>query len=251
MNNTILDTTAVLNSGKIKFSQDINLDLHYHRQIEVLWLVEGSLKVYFDNKTISLNKFDLLVIQPFELHRIEKNGHYSCLLVILDDYVSMRLTSQNIRTKKFTNLNNDITSLLSLYSTFLNVSQEYSKNYFDIVSSIITNLYGFEKTDFQGNEVMDYIHNNLTMDINLQSVANACNSNRTYVSKIVNNTTGYHFNRYLNKIRIARFLDLYEKENNSSIENLALNSGFTSMRTFYRAFNEELNCSPNKYFNKK
>lgn len=251
MSNNVLDTTTYHNNGKIKFSKDINLNLHYHRQIEVLWLIEGSLKIHFDDKTIKLNKFDLLIIQPFELHRIEKIGDCLCLLVILPDYVSLRLSSQNINTKKFTNLNDDITSLLNLHSTFSKINQKYIKNYFNIVSTIITNLYGFEKTEHHSNEVMDYIHNNLTKDINLETVANACNSNRTYVSKIVNNITGYHFNRYLNKIRIARFLDLYETKNNCSVENLALECGFTSMRTFYRAFKEELNCSPNKYFSKK
>ena len=52
--------------------------------------------------------------------------------------------------------------------------------------------------------------------------------------------------KYLTIVRLKNALMLmYEKKH--SITYCALESGFSSVRTFYRAFSEEFACSPKEY----
>ena len=55
--------------------------------------------------------------------------------------------------------------------------------------------------------------------------------------------------RYLTVIRLKNAVMLLH-ENKNSVTYCALESGFSSMRTFYRAFSEEFSCSPKEYFSR-
>ena len=55
---------------------------------------------------------------------------------------------------------------------------------------------------------------------------------------------GESFRNYLNRIRIMRFEELAGKTENQSVMNIAMDCGFESMATFYRAYRRIYNRSP-------
>lgn len=251
MNNNALDTTKSLYGGKIKYAECIDTDLHYHRQFELIYLLKGKLKITAGGSVLNLDSGDIAVIKPFEQHSFEEFSENSYLLIILPDKISLKLSSQNISTKKFSVSGDDEIKLLMLYKTFLSISSDYLQQYYKLVAEIIKKLYKLETPRADANLILDYIHNHYRENISLSKVALACISNRSYVSKAVNEHTGYHFNSYINKLRIAYFLDLFSSNDDSreTIEAIAEKCGFNNPRTFYRAFFSELNCTPTEYFN--
>lgn len=249
MNNNALDTTESLYDGKIKYTKKINTDLHYHRQFEMIYLLKGELIINTGSNIMNLTSGDIAVIKPFELHSFKELTKNTYLLIVLPDRISLKLSSQNISTKKFANLDDDEKKLLMLYKTFLSVNKDYLWQYYKLVAEVIKKLYKLETPFAEQHIILDYIHNHFKENITLSKVASSCISNRSYVSKAVNELTGYHFNSYINKLRISCFLDLFSSEDdNKTIESVSEKCGFNNPRTFYRAFYSELHCTPTEYF---
>jgi len=91
-----------------------------------------------------------------------------------------------------------------------------------------------------------YLNENYKSDLSLSSVAAKFGYNASYVSRLFKNNFNIGFNHYLNVIRLKNAV-LLMQENKHSITYCALESGFNSMCTFYRAFYEEFGCKPKDY----
>lgn len=78
-----------------------------------------------------------------------------------------------------------------------------------------------------------YLQSGLT----LAELAQQLGTNRTMLSKLVNEETGMPFSEFINRKRIA-YVRRLEKENpEARKEDLAEQAGYTSMRSFYRNYN--------------
>jgi len=91
-----------------------------------------------------------------------------------------------------------------------------------------------------------YLQPNLTVS----QVAVASNIPVRDLSYVINNYYEKRFNDYLNEMRLLHFLKHVDKEslNNYTIEAIALESGFSSKSSFYRAFNRFYGQTPSEYF---
>ena len=92
-----------------------------------------------------------------------------------------------------------------------------------------------------------YLNSVLTVNI----LAEKINSNKTYISQVINEFSGEHFNNFVNLHRIndARKI-LSEPQNNIQIKVLHSEVGFKSKTTFYNSFKKITGFSPTQYRNK-
>jgi AraC-like DNA-binding protein len=68
-------------------------------------------------------------------------------------------------------------------------------------------------------------------------------------SALINNYIGKNFRDWINQYRIEYFIESYpSKSEKFTIDTIALESGFSSMTTFYRAFKKETGKMPLEYF---
>lgn len=85
-------------------------------------------------------------------------------------------------------------------------------------------------------------------ELSLEKLANILNSNRTYISQIINEKMSMTFNAYINSLRIQEALKIISDENFSSpMKILADDLGYSSISTFYKAFNDITQMSPVVY----
>ena len=91
------------------------------------------------------------------------------------------------------------------------------------------NLHLLQKVD---DELL-YLKPGLT----LAELAQQLGTNRTMLSKIVNEETGMPFAEYINRKRIAYFIRLAKENPEVRKQDLAEQAGYTSMRSFYRNYN--------------
>ena len=90
--------------------------------------------------------------------------------------------------------------------------------------------------------------------ISLNDLAAEWNSNRTYISKYINQTKGKQFTDYLNDLRINYFLNAAVADKRwykLKIEVIAKELGFSSARSFSTAFTKRTEISPSFYLNKE
>ncbi len=92
----------------------------------------------------------------------------------------------------------------------------------------------------------------LNSRIKLSDLADHLNTNTTYLSMVINETTGDNFCNYLNTLRIrdARQMLLDPEYKNFTIEAIAQAVGFNSKSAFNSAFKKQLSVTPRQYLHK-
>jgi AraC-like DNA-binding protein len=93
----------------------------------------------------------------------------------------------------------------------------------------------------------------LRKDLTIWDLCREVNSNRTYISNLINEEFGMNFNSFVNKYRINKAKSLLSDKNyqNYSLGKIAELSGFNSLASFNRAFQKFENISPGQYRNMK
>lgn len=88
----------------------------------------------------------------------------------------------------------------------------------------------------------------LRNDISLDLIAENLNTNRSYVSKVINKFTGMNFFNYINMLRVKEATRiLSDKNDDTPLKMLYCQLGYNSVSAFYRAFQKETGFSPSKY----
>ncbi len=128
---------------------------------------------------------------------------------------------------------------------FLNNSQEKNSRY--SYSSLSEN----EKKKLI-KKVEDYMLNDkkfLDPNLRLSTMAQKLDTNRQYISQVINEYNGQNFYHFTNKFRIDEFIKMYKEGQlvNLSIEGMANKVGFKSKSSFYGAFKKVKGTTPKEF----
>lgn len=84
-----------------------------------------------------------------------------------------------------------------------------------------------------------------------EKVAELLDTNRTYLSQVINEQTGQTFTQLINGIRTREAIRLLSNpKNDTPLKALSANLGFNSMTTFYNQFQSATGMTPTQYKNK-
>ena len=103
---------------------------------------------------------------------------------------------------------------------------------------------GYDKIMDSFRQYMDVDHGYLNPALTIEEIARVLNTNRTYVSKLVNLYYGMTFRDYVNKKRLDYAKQLMTDEPDASLEYIAVKSGFQSSTQFIRKFRETESITP-------
>jgi len=84
-------------------------------------------------------------------------------------------------------------------------------------------------------------------ELKITDLAALLNTNRTYISTLINQEFACSFNEYVNRYRIQEAKDLISKYPEMSLEKIALRVGYGSLSTFFRTFKIQEGKTPNHY----
>lgn len=92
-----------------------------------------------------------------------------------------------------------------------------------------------------------YKDNSITKD----KVAELLGTNRTYLSRIINEQAKLSFTHYINRFRIEEAIRLLsDPSNNTPLKAISAELGFNSISTFYNLFQSAVSMTPSQYRNK-
>ena len=91
-----------------------------------------------------------------------------------------------------------------------------------------------------------FLESNLTLNV----IAEKLETNRSYISRIINTVYGMNFNDYINKLRINEACTIICNNTNPNftIDHLFSEVGFTGKSTFYAAFKKYSGVTPAVFF---
>ncbi|NIK78771.1 AraC-like DNA-binding protein [Paenibacillus castaneae] len=257
------------------FSQVENLfRLHRHDVTEILVFLDGECEFFCEGHTYSLRRGDVVVIPPYAVHQaVVKNfDNYERIIVsvnecLMNDFISSSPTMKenivyqktqgsyvlHLHSKNFQHILSLLQDIIQKITIGEN-NYPFSINYlffqvlqdiFDPTSSM-PNLSNKNELDQRFVAILEYIESNLTKpDLSLDNVSNYFHLNKYYFSHYFKKNMNLPFYRYVSLKRLSYAITLI-KQNQISIEKIALKCGFSDYSSFYRLFKKEYNLSPKK-----
>lgn len=244
---------------------------NWHKELELLMVLKGSIEVCKDGKNYILSEDDLILINS-------NTGHAS--LAVEDDSIAMVIHLDtsffkeyydkidyldfNIVSNEKTRYNKEFETLRECASLMmLNYNNEdieskllYEKSFYDLIYTLIKN---FPPNKIQNNQyiqykntfdsvdkMIKYIDKNYKNKISLDDLANVCNYNRNYISAFFKSNLGINFYDYLTRIRL-REATLELGSSNKVISEIALSNGFSDIKAFNNYFKSNFKKTPSEY----
>lgn len=228
----------------------VSTPFHFHSNIELYLVEEGEVDVWVNRKYKRLHGGQFSLALGYDSHRYETVGNAKVTCLIIPSFMSEELNEKKLYEPFITNpelfdgikqccrvisqrtnhllTNGCVNVILGLLLENIDFSERHSNVSSDGMSAVLV-----------------YLHDNFKNDTALSTVAKEFGFNASYLSRQFKETFGIGLGQYVTMLRLREAVKLLRL--GVPISHCAYESGFQSVRTFYRAFEKEFNCTPNKY----
>ena len=234
---------------------------HLHASLELVYVLEGSIELGIGTELFHLNKGDLALIFPNQIHHYQcfdpSPGRVEYLLAspslsgaFLNAVQSLAPADPVIPARR---VHPDI--LYSLQTlTGRRKKGEYDdvlhESYIQIILSRIFPLLTLEERGSGESALVDrivtYVAAHYAEEVTLSSMAKDLYVNPFALSRVFSRAFHMNFNRYLNLTRLEYCRCLLEGTD-KPVTDVCLEAGFGSQRTFNRVFREEYHMTPAQF----
>lgn len=227
---------------------------HFHENLELIYIISGEVEAIIDGHTELLRENVFALVLPNQIHsyRTEKE---SCAWVgvFSEDFVrsfSLHMKDKQGKVASFVcdeatrtfllqKLINEQTPSLNIRKACLYaVCDQYVNNV-----SIIDRKPNNDRLLYN---ILEYISNHFTDDITLIRMSEDLGYEYHYLSRCFHKTFHMNFRQMVNQYRFAYAKNLLI-EGNLSITEIALKSGFQSIRSFNQIFKDITGAQPREY----
>ena len=232
---------------------------HFHSHIELYFITDGAMDITINGQTERLVKQQVGVSFSFDTH-LYHTPEYSRSKVFI---IPVRLLPEieEITEKQrceypFIKDEPTVRKLEKLIDSYnrLDASELAKKGLLYLIMDVVLSAVSFRETEEFSTDlsrkILFYLQENFKEQISLYTLSRHLGYSYNYISHYFKNCFCINFNRYVNHLRLDYALRLLENRENS-ITYCAIESGFNSMRSFYRAFRAEYKMTPRQYLKEK
>jgi len=248
-------------------------EFHYHQYIELIYVLEGTLSVFTDNKRFDLQKDSLLIIYPNELHAFKAYGENKYIAIkFLSDILRTREQSTNeleylLNLNKYNNRhtriipgNKDLRRLMEdsmkMYDCNTYTSELYIRSNIICVCAQILDFWkqnneltmvktASESSNIQIiKSIISRIPENTA--IRTHEAAAICKMSDGHFSRLFKSLTGTTFTQYVKSVKIG-IADRLLKSSDMSITEIAHSLNYATSSHFIEDFRKEKGISPKQY----
>ncbi|MBE7021560.1 MAG: helix-turn-helix transcriptional regulator [Ruminococcaceae bacterium] len=229
-----------------------------HSPVELYFVDDGEMEVFINNRKKLLKKNQMSVALSFDAHTYKTVKSSKSSVLIIPTYMCEEFVAEVKHRRPISPYICDEKTVIEIKKYVKKLNREginsiQKKGFIYVILGIIMDNLSFKDV----NDIIDvelstkllmYLNDNFTKDISLATVSAAFGYNKSYISRYFKNCFGIGLNRYITIARLNNAITLMNEEGNT-VTYCALESGFNSMRTFYRCFAEEFKCTPKEYIN--
>ena len=229
-------------------------DFHFHKNVEVIYVIKGSVECTINNKSDIINSGEFSMCLSNEIHSGRSVGDaVFWAFIFSEDYVQS--FSRHVKGKvgegfKFTCRE---PVLKYLEEVFINDNPKdiftQKASLYAICGEYLNCVKLVDKKNANSEAmtaIVDYISKNYTNNIRLNDVSDMLNYDYHYVSRLFHQLFNMSFNNFVNMYRLEKAVELMAKENHKLID-VAHESGFQSIRTFNSCFKAYYGINPTEY----
>lgn len=242
-------------------------EMHFHQDIEVLYVFSGELEIYTEENEWKLKKDDFLLINSNVRHEyLTKSNILMGSLFINYKYLCeiFRENQMYFLCDSTTEKSNLMEQVRSLIQRIFHSYQSNSGNAFllresaayELVHELVSgfrikrgmNQYDSLRgvSDERMNDIMNYLMIHYKEPITLIDMAEKLGLTNTYLSRYFKKTFGMNFLKFLYNIRLEYAVqDMMDS--NKTLLKIALDNGFPNLSSFHKVFKESYGVSPTEY----
>ena len=244
------------------------MNLHWHRELEIVRILRGELLLYLDNTEYPLCEGEIAFVSSGVLHRaIPQNCVYEC--VVFDpgiltrhgpgrvgEYTLSLLTSE-IENRPVSGDRALIEAADALFSALAREGAYYELRVHGAIAELLYLLYSGDRVRLREKHqragrrqsmtlLLEWIEQNYAEHITLSDLAQVVDSNEKYLCRFFKEYTGNSPVEYINRLRVERVC-LALAEGDKSITEAAMDSGFNDMSYFCKIFKRYKGVTPREY----
>ena len=253
-----------------------NYPIHFHDDIEVVFVLDGTIKLKNGYYTYTLRKGDIFIINDNETHSFESKGDEENMVMMLQlDMGYFAEYYENIKDCFFiTDMEEDSDESLDVLKSILakimmEILQKgfgYEQKVIESTHNLISCLFAdfsYHVTDdgklvsdsknrgdkiLAGrlNRITDYMYENYTRKLTLSEIAEREHLSIYYLSHVIKEATGLSFQELLSFIRVEESEKLL-LTTNKKIGVIAEESGFSAVRYYIKQFQTWYGMHPSEY----
>ncbi|MEK5254777.1 AraC family transcriptional regulator [Paenibacillus sp. FSL F4-0125] len=256
-------------------SDDIDFLAHWHNDLELVYVFEGSIRMGINSETRILEAGDMAICSSGDIHYYDsKDGSSKIMMIIFNPSLigfpggwplNVRLTSPFIDKclvirEDEVAINNRLSAIMKELMREYNQKLEYHEQLIIGLlhewSGLILRHVPLDKINPQKDkrritnmkimqEVLEYLDVNYMHSITLADAARQANMSLFYFSRFFKSISGMSYIAYLSNIRVNQAEQLLLTTDKSILE-IALECGFTNIRTFNRVFKQIKQRTPSE-----
>ncbi|MBQ8525822.1 MAG: helix-turn-helix transcriptional regulator [Clostridia bacterium] len=227
--------------------------VHLHRNAELIICTAGTLEVYCRNETKILNRGDIMIAFPYDIHSYTKTAYGKGIMLVFNPEVS-RVLAGKLDNRDYSNFASDeeLIDILHNLCTEFEADSSFLTMYgylHIVIGSVMRQLTVTEETEQETDlfsEALKYILCNYTKSLTLKIVCTHLGVSHQHLSRLFSEKVPGGFCRYLHILRVDKAKELLEKTD-AGIYEILLECGFTGQRTFDRVFKELTGMTPRGY----
>lgn len=231
---------------------------HTHQELEIVYVVRGSCVAYANQHKEVLRPGDLFIAYPNQVHYYENAiwGQDEYVLLIFNASILYEMESQiadyepvqnSIHIGLDTPLAKKMKEIAQIKGTYSDAKARYS------IGLLMMELLPMLKLspivpeeDSTVIMLLEYCRKHYREPLSLETLSKEFHLSRGYISQIFNRKIHMSFTHFVNALRVHAAIKLL-KNSDMKIVDIAEEVGYTSLRSFNRAFMEIATTTPTEY----
>jgi len=248
----------MLQPTKAFYGKNMTFREHLHKQVELIYVFDGEIDVRIGDEKKTISSGELGIAFPNMIHSYTTKEYCSHITLIFDldmagDYTAF-LTKYRCLTsfleKKYVHPDVNV-CLRALARNDIMENQSLLKGYITVLLGNLLKELHLEKREKKEepnlvDAILNYATQNYREPISLDTMSSELGVAKYTISRIFRNEIQSSFIEYLNSLRIG-FAQHLLGNFRIPVTTIALESGFSSQRTFNRVFKEFHGISPREY----
>ncbi len=232
---------------------------HFHSSWELVYVTSGELEAAADGRIFRLQAGDLLAVPGYAVHRYNSSPETDTYVMVIPiDYIPM--FQQKIEGRRCQVLHLTAgTSSAEIGRSLGILSQEgdegkdsfLMRGHCYVILGLLLEHIQMDSKDYNSDQnvtrdILDYLHGHYLQPLSLQEIATSLGYSRSSISHTFNKNVGCSIPEYLGRLR-SRAAATMLLEQNTAVTDVAISSGFESVRSFYRIFKQCFGVTPSQF----
>lgn len=241
-------------SYNVYIYDNVNYTHHFHKNYEIAYVISGKVLFSVNDRMETLSEGEYAFCLSNEIHSIKTlEGSRVWVGVFSEDFVHefKKRVGNKIGTDFKFRCRESVQRFLSenLIRTDLDNVLLIKSCLYALCSEYLENVELTERDGRRGmlmSDIVEYIEENYKKPITLKDVAAHLGYDYCYLSKAFNRLFSMPFNDYVNTFRTDNAMALLSS-GQMSVTEIALESGFQSIRSFNNVFKKQTNMTPAEF----